>query len=640
MPSIIHRTTGMNSNMTHQPGRLIALHILTRMTIITIAQAIENSAVSHCPMPVVLPPPMKKTHRINAQYQGILAMLVIRKRLASGAELVFIKIGDNTTGSASDAAMCGALRDAVDRYGANIISMRFGGWSPHHDGTDANCQAADYAVSKGATVFISAGNEADKAKHYKGTVAAGGATDYIRVNVTDSDGTNCTLLHNLVWYDGLGVYNELTLQYYDSLHDKIDTQGSARQESTRGTEQRYYSWGYPFKFVPSVNRTYYVKISNASTNSQDFHLYFQGTATGDGAVRFASPDIYYTLGSPGEADSVICVGSFNSRRSWTDYTGATQDFGETLGEVSSFSSGLPDNTPDNSWGYGLIDLQKTKNKVPQSANVQSSTGQGQVTFSTNTGTIGRLRATGAGSAPQGSGLHTFPYGLFSYFIFELSIGETIQVTVTLPAAGHTQWVKSTLNGWQQVPVISVNGNIMVIQLTDGGIGDDDNTAEGDIEDPGGPVVISSAISTRLPSSSASMSVTPPAPPVILPNVTVQGARLSTTTVTPGSPVTVTADVINRSTVNGNKKVTLYVNGQVETTQGVTVNSGGSSQLTFSVSRSEPGTYRVYVDSVPAGSFKVELFRESDIVLIFSITVLAMAFVVGLIMLWRRQRDYY
>ncbi len=226
MPRIIHRITGMNSNMTHQPGRLTALHILTRMTVITIAQAIENSAVSHCPMPVVLPPPMKKTHRINAQYQGILAMLVIRKRLASGAELVFIKIGDNTTGSASDAAMCGALRDAVDRYGANIISMSFGGWSPHHDGTDANCQAADYAVSKGATVFISAGNEADKAKHYKGTVAAGGATDYIRANVTDSDGANCTLLHNLVWYDGLGVHNELTLQYYDSLHDKIDTQRS------------------------------------------------------------------------------------------------------------------------------------------------------------------------------------------------------------------------------------------------------------------------------------------------------------------------------------------------------------------------------------------------------------------------------
>jgi len=44
--------------------------------------------------------------------------------------------------------------------------------------------------------------------------------------------------------------------------------------------------------------------------------------------------------------------------------------------------------------------------------------------------------------------------------------------------------------------------------------------------------------------------------------------------------------------------------------------------------------------VPAGSFKVEMVTGNDIVLIFSITMLAIAFVVGLVMLWRRQRDYY
>jgi hypothetical protein len=198
-------------------------------------------------------------------------------------------------------------------------------------------------------------------------------------------------------------------------------------------------------------------------------------------------------------------------------------------------------------------------------------------------------------------------------------------------------VKSTANGWEHVPVISVNGNIMVIQLTDGGIGDDDNTAEGDIEDPGGPVVISSPINTRPPasSSSPSMSVTPTAPPVMLPNVSVQSARLSATSVSPGSPVTVTADIINKSAVNGNKKVTLYINGQVETTRGVTVNSGRSSQLTFSVSRGEPGDYGVYVDGVPAGSFKVEMVTGNDAILICSATLVATAFLLGMVMLWRR-----
>jgi hypothetical protein len=108
-------------------------------------------------------------------------------------------------------------------------------------------------------------------------------------------------------------------------------------------------------------------------------------------------------------------------------------------------------------------------------------------------------------------------------------------------------------------------------------------------------------------------------------------------VAPGTPVTVTADIINKSGVNGNKKVTLYVNGQVETTQGVTVNSGGSTQLTFNVSRSEPGDYSVYVDGVPAGSFKVELFNAADGILIFSAVLVALAFIVGMVMLWRRQQ---
>jgi len=126
-------------------------------------------------------------------------------------------------------------------------------------------------------------------------------------------------------------------------------------------------------------------------------------------------------------------------------------------------------------------------------------------------------------------------------------------------------------------------------------------------------------------------------PVGLPNIVTQSASLSAKAVTPGTPVTVTADVINKSAVNGNKKVTLYVNGQVETTQGVTVNSGGSSKLTFNVSRSEPGDYNVYVDGVPAGSFKVEMVTEPNAILIFSAALVALAFLIGVVMLWRRQR---
>ena len=131
--------------------------------------------------------------------------------------------------------------------------------------------------------------------------------------------------------------------------------------------------------------------------------------------------------------------------------------------------------------------------------------------------------------------------------------------------------------------------------------------------------------------------TSPAPPVSLPNIVTQSASLSTKAVTPGTPVTVTADITNKSAVNGNKKVTLYVNGQVETTQGVNVSSGSTSKLTFNVSRSEPGDYTVYVDGVPAGSFKVEMVTGNDAILIFSAGLIALAFMAGMFMLWRRQK---
>lgn len=149
-------------------------------------------------------------------------------------------------------------------------------------------------------------------------------------------------------------------------------------------------------------------------------------------------------------------------------------------------------------------------------------------------------------------------------------------------------------------------------------------------------VVSQSIGTGSHGSSLTGSVSL-SPPVTNPIILTSSASLSAKSVAPGTPVTVTADITNKSAVNGSKKVTLYVNGQVESTQGVTVNSGGSTKLTFNVSRSEPGDYSVYVDGIPAGSFKVELFRESDGILILSATLVALAFLIGIVMLWRRQR---
>ncbi|GAH17438.1 unnamed protein product, partial [marine sediment metagenome] len=87
------------------------------------------------------------------------------KGMAPGADLIFLKIGNDTTAGASLDAMTNAIKAAVDTYDADIITMSYGGWGYYHDGTRQTSQAVDYAFSKGAVVFISAGNEADDDEH-------------------------------------------------------------------------------------------------------------------------------------------------------------------------------------------------------------------------------------------------------------------------------------------------------------------------------------------------------------------------------------------------------------------------------------------------------------------------------------------
>lgn len=197
----------------------------------------------------------------------------------------------------------------------------------------------------------------------------------------------------------------------------------------------------------------------------------------------------------------------------------------------------------------------------------------------------------------------------------------------------------TVNSFTVNSGTQIAADISVAPGTSPGVRDVSVTAPGGTAVlTGGFTVIPQIQSVSSGSGSSSSVVAATSTLTIIPAaISVQSASISAQTVTPGTPVIVTADIINKSAVNGSKKVVLYVNGQLETTQGVVVNRGGASQLTFNVSRSEPGDYSVYVDGVPAGNFKVEMVTLNDGLLICSSTLLALAFLIGMVMLWRRQR---
>ena len=264
------------------------------------------------------------------------------KGAAYGAGLMFYKIGGDVSSSASDAAIIYAIGDAVTREGgADIITMSYGGWGQYNDGSDASSQAVDNAVANGVAVFLSAGNSADDEHHYSGTVPASSSTDYIQVNVTGA-GPNIHLYFDLVWYDGLGTSNDLTLEYYNHEYTKLtDVTVDDRSESSRGTESQVSEYD---NTVPLGSSTYYLKVVNNSAVSQTFHIFYWTYLNGNlGSVAFQNPDEASTLGCPACADDSIAVGSWNSRYDWTNHLGVTYNFttATPLDSLSVFSSQGP-----------------------------------------------------------------------------------------------------------------------------------------------------------------------------------------------------------------------------------------------------------------------------------------------------------
>ena len=390
-------------------------------------------------------------------------------------------------------------------------------------------------------------------------------------------------------------------------------------------------------------------------------------------------NVTYNATLNGRLDS---LGSYDNATCWFTYQ-AFSTPSATMHETASFSvnstgvfsqlvTGLESGyryvfhsnivPPGKEWNDGL--MTRNTNFV---VGLPAINGTGALEFKAMSGSITRIFTVDPATMPDVNKPEvTFPYGMLAYDIQDIPVGSTVKILLTFSSAlpVNTQyWKCDNVTGWQNITTLlghNDGDNILELNITDGGLGDADGVANGIIIDPGGPGIPVTPIPTPMPTPTPTPTPSNPligtgiqtshgssitgatitTQPVSLPNILVQSASLSAQAVTPGTPVTVTTDIINKSTVNGNKKITLYVNGQVEKSQSITVNSGSSTQLTFSVSRSEPGDYNIYVDGVPAGSFKVAIFRESDIILILSITLLAMAFLVGLFMLRRRRQGSY
>ncbi|MCF6155044.1 MAG: hypothetical protein E3K36_07280 [Candidatus Brocadia sp.] len=260
----------------------------------------------------------------NGKYRG----------MAYSADLIFLKVGDDITGGASEDAVTAAIKDAVDTYNADIVTMSYGGFDVYNDGSEETCQAVDYAFSKGALVFMAGGNEADAKTHYSGTIAARKKTKFIQVKVRRG---LAILYFYLNWFDGKGVNNDLDLILYNANKRKIPAKKITKYregESSRGTEAELVF----YNFYVSGPAKYYLKVKNNSDSDQVFHIY-----SFDYNTTFKKADPNYTITTPATADNAVAVASYVTRPIWTNYEGKTYGYGKdtTIDEISSFSSRGP-----------------------------------------------------------------------------------------------------------------------------------------------------------------------------------------------------------------------------------------------------------------------------------------------------------
>lgn len=149
---------------------------------------------------------------------------------------------------------------------------------------------------------------------------------------------------------------------------------------------------------------------------------------------------------------------------------------------------------------------------------QSGTGSGPVQATVVNGgpscSFDTGQFTPAASAPVAPPAGwTFPHGLFDFRTVGCDAGAAIDFTITYPAtlpSGAAYWkfgptADNRASHWYRMPGAVVTGNTVRFTVTDGGLGDDDGSANGAVADPGGIGVLDPALAAAAVSAIPALS---------------------------------------------------------------------------------------------------------------------------------------
>jgi hypothetical protein len=149
-------------------------------------------------------------------------------------------------------------------------------------------------------------------------------------------------------------------------------------------------------------------------------------------------------------------------------------------------------------GASVVATASTTSAGGDGPSAQVETPCGTVTVSTSVSDIHNLTSEAVPAEPAPPEGVEFPCGLLSFNIGEAQSGFTTTITVTLPEGVSATGYWKLQGDWYEISELEISGNIITFALTDGGFGDSDETANGDLVDPGGPVAPVTAAVTPTP----------------------------------------------------------------------------------------------------------------------------------------------
>jgi Tol biopolymer transport system component len=273
------------------------------------------------------------------------------------------------------------------------------------------------------------------------------------------------------------------------------------------------------------------------------------------------------------------------------YTPSISTDGRYIAFESLASNLVPNDT------NGVKDVFVAVNSLYQhlttNASVAAATGTGTISISTSSGSIQTLTAVSLNELPYNGRPDnvSFPYGLLSFTITNIPPGSTVTITITYPAPipQGVQYWKCQNGTW--INCTSLIGDddgdeVLTLTITDGGLGDSDGQVNGQITDPGGPV-----ISVPAPASAPHVS---PALPRDLnqTQISLQYLSVNPQQAQVNQPLTIMGNVVNTGNQAGNYNLILKINGRVEQTRMVSVGPQGTQPVKFTITKAQPGTYAV------------------------------------------------